>query len=172
MDQSTQKTTIDPYDTKISIDKVLIQEKKWLDAINTASVTVKDKDPVSASCVAWVISNGYVPRISDHGYQGVRLTLPDTWKKGDFYQATKLWEALGLSGYNAQYTYCSLKGDDLERDLSSWEATTQLLSLTSKPKTTKRILELMFKITTEWFDMTRFPSRDGGLGIRRSECKI
>ena len=24
------------------------------------------------------------------------------------------------------------------------------------------ILESMFKITTEWFDMTRFPSRDGG----------
>ena len=31
-----------------------------------------------------------------------------------------------------------------------------------KPKTTKRLLELMFKITTEWFDMTRFPSRDCG----------
>ena len=123
---------------------------------------MKDKDPVSASCVAWVISNGYVPRINDHGYQGGRLKLPDTWEKGDFYQATKHWEALGLSGYNAQYTYCSLRGDDLERDLPSWEATTQLLSLTSKPKKTKRILELMFKITTEWFDMTRFPSRDGG----------
>ena len=35
---------MDPYDTRISIDKVLLQDKKWLDAINTASVTVKDKD--------------------------------------------------------------------------------------------------------------------------------
>ena len=26
----------------------------------------------------------------------------------------------------------------------------------------QRILDLMFKITTEWFDMTSFPSRDGG----------
>ena len=163
---------MDPYNTGISIDKVLIQEKKWIDAINTASVTVKDNDPVSASCVAWVISNGYVPRINDHGYQGGRLKLPDTWEKGDFYQAAEHWEALGLSGYNAQYTYCSLRGDDLERDLPSWEATTQLLSFTSKPKTTKRILELMFKITTKWFDMTRFPSRDGGPWDRRSECKI
>ena len=85
---------MDPYDTRISIDKVLLQEKKWLDAINTASVTVKDKDPVSASCVAWVISNGYVPRMNDHEYQGGRLKLPDTWEKGDFYQATKHWEAL------------------------------------------------------------------------------
>ena len=65
-----------PYDTKISIDKVLLQEKKWLDAINTASVTVKDKDPVSASCVAWVISNGYVPRISDHECQKEDLSSP------------------------------------------------------------------------------------------------
>ena len=119
---------MDLYYTRISIDKVLIQEKRWLDAINTASVTVTDKDPVSASCVAWVISNGYVPRISDHECQGGRLKVPDTWEKGDFYQATKHWEALGLSGYNARYHYCSLRGDDLEYDLPSWEATTQLLS--------------------------------------------
>ena len=75
---------MDQYDTRISIDKVLLQEKKWLDAINTASVTVKDKDPVSARIVAWVISNGYVPRISDHECQGGRLKLPDTWEKGYF----------------------------------------------------------------------------------------
>ena len=77
--------------------------KKWLDAINTASVTVKDKDPVSASCVAWVISNGYVPRISDNGYQGGRLKLPYTWEKGDFYQATKHWEALGIGVQHPVY---------------------------------------------------------------------
>ena len=86
---------MDPYDTKISIDKILTQEKKWVDAVNTASVNVRDKDPVSASCIAWVISNG--DRISDHDCQGGRLTLPDTWQKGDFYQATKHWEMLGLS---------------------------------------------------------------------------
>ena len=144
------------------MDKILTQEKKLIDAVNTASVNVRDKDPVSASCVAWVISNGYVPRISDHECQGGRLMLLDTWEKGNFYQATKHWELLGLSGYNARKHYCSLRGDDLEYDLPSWEATTQLLNLIKKPKTTKRLLELMFKITTEWLDMMRFPSRDCG----------
>ena len=153
---------MDPYDSRTSIDEVLAQEKKWYDAINTASVTMKDKDPVSASCVVWVISNGYVPRINDHESQGGIFKLPATWDRGDFYQETKHWETLGLYGYNNRHTYCSLRGDDLEYDLPSWEATTQLLRLTRKPKTLGRILELMFKITTEWFDMTRFPSKDGG----------
>ena len=27
-----------------------------------------------------------------------------------------------------------------------------------KPKTTQWIIDLVFKLTTEWFDMTRFPS--------------
>ena len=153
---------MDPYDSRILIDKILSQGKKWYDAINTASVTMKDKDPVSASCVVWVISNGYFPRINDHESQGGILKLPATWDRGDFYQATKHWETLGLYGYNNRHTYCSLRGDDLEYDLPSWEATTQLLRLTRTPKTLGRILELMFKITTEWFDMTRFPSRDGG----------
>ena len=127
---------MDPYDTRISIDKVLTQEKKWIDSVNTASVNVKDKDPVSASCIAWLISNGYyVPRIGDHGCQGGRLTLPATWDRGDFYQATRHWEMLGLSGYNARYHYCTLRGDYLEHDLPSWEATTQLLNLIKKPKT-------------------------------------
>ena len=108
-----------------------------------------------------MISKGYVPRITDHQCQGGKLTLPH-WEKGDFYQATKHWEALGLSGYNAHHDYCSLRGDNLEYDLPSWEATTQLLQLIKKPKTTRRLLESMFKITTEWFDMTRFPSRDAG----------
>jgi hypothetical protein len=36
------------------------------------------------------------------------------------------------------------------------------MRLIKKPKTTQRILDLMFKITTEWFDMTNFPSSDGG----------
>ena len=57
---------MDPYDTRVAIDKILVQEKKWLDAMNTSSIAGKDKDPVSASCVVWLISNGYVPRIGDH----------------------------------------------------------------------------------------------------------
>ena len=94
-----------------------------------AIVAIKDRDPVSASSVAWLIFNGYVPRIRDHSYQQGRLELPPTWAKGDFYQATRHWESLGLSGYNAQYYYCSLRGDNQEHDLPSWEAMTQLLKL-------------------------------------------
>ena len=153
---------MDPHDPRITIDEVLRHKKKWIDAMNTSSVTLKHKDPVSASCVVWVISNGYVPRIIDHESQGGILKLPASWEKGDFYQATKHWEERGLLGYNARYMYCSLRGDDLEYDIPSWEATTQLLWLTTKPKTLRRIIESMFKTTTEWFDMTRFPSRDGG----------
>ena len=60
-----------------------------------ASVAAKDKDPVSASNVAWLIYNGYIPRrIRDHSYKQGRLELPKTWTKGDFYQATRHWEDL------------------------------------------------------------------------------
>ena len=69
---------------------------------------------------------------------------------------------LGLSGYNTDYDYCSIRGDNLEDDLPSWEATDQQLRKTRKPKTTKRLLDLIFKTAADWFDMTSFPSRDGG----------
>ena len=55
-----------------------------------------------------------------------------------------------------------MRGEDLEDDLPSWEATDQLVRLTKKPKTTKRLLDLIFKKSTDWFDMTSFPSRDCG----------
>ena len=67
-----------------------------------------------------------------------------------------------MTGYNARHTYCSLRGDDLEHDLPSWEATAKLLKLIKKPKTTQQIIDLMFKVTTECFDMTRFLGRNGG----------
>ena len=63
MDHQKQMTLMDPYDQSIPIEKVLGQEKKWMDAVKLASVAVKDKDPVSTSNVAWLIYNGYVPRI-------------------------------------------------------------------------------------------------------------
>ena len=136
------KTPMDSYDQSIPIEQVL--EKKWMDAVKLASVAIKDKDPVSASDVAWLIHNGYIPRIRDHNYQQGRLELPQTWSKGDVYQATNHWDNLGMSGYNAQYTYYSLKGDDLEHDLPSWVATAQFLKLIKKPETTQRIIDLMF----------------------------
>ena len=62
-------TPMDPYDQSIPIEKILGQEKKWIDALNLVSVNVKDRDPVSASIVAWLFYNGYVPRIGNHIYQ-------------------------------------------------------------------------------------------------------
>ena len=53
---------MDPYDTIAPIEQVLGQEKKWMDAVKLASVTVKDKDPVSATDVAWLIHNGWMFR--------------------------------------------------------------------------------------------------------------
>ena len=61
MDQHAQKTQMDPYNQSIPIEKVLAQEKKWTDAVKLASVNVKDRDPLSASNVAWLIYNGCVP---------------------------------------------------------------------------------------------------------------
>ena len=83
------------------------------------SVHVRDKDPVSASSVVWMIYNGYIPKKDDYSYKNGRMELPDKWTKGDFYQATRHWEYLGLPGYNPDNDYCPMRGDDLEDDLSS-----------------------------------------------------
>ena len=90
---------------------------------------MKDKDPVSASGVVWLIYNGYVPREDNYTYKNRRMELPEKWTKGDFYQATRHWagESLGLSGYYTNVDYCSMRGDDLEDVLPSWQATDQLL---------------------------------------------
>ena len=62
MDHQKQMTPMDPYDQSIPIEKVLGQESKWMDACKLASVNGKDRDPVSASNVAWLIYNGHVPK--------------------------------------------------------------------------------------------------------------
>ena len=67
------------------IEKILGQEKKWKDAISLVSVHVRDKDPVSASSVVWMIYNGYVPKKDNYTYKNGRMELPDKWTKGDFY---------------------------------------------------------------------------------------
>ena len=95
---------MDPYDQSIPIEQFLgqvRQEKKRMDSVKLASVAIEDTDPMSASNVAWLIHNGYIPRISDHAHQQERFELLRTWTKGVFYPATVHWERLGLSGYNA-----------------------------------------------------------------------
>ena len=76
---------MDPLDQRISIEQVLGQEKKWMDAVKLASVTQKDRDPVFANNVVWLIHNGYIPPMSDHQYEQGRLVLPPAWAKSDFY---------------------------------------------------------------------------------------
>ena len=44
-------------------------------------------------------------------------------------------------------------------DLQSWEATTKLMKMGKK--TLQRTIDLIFKLTSEMFDMGRFPSRHG-----------
>ena len=149
---------MDPLDQRNTIEQLLEQEKKCLDVVRIASVTPKDKDPVFATSVAWLIHNGYIPRMSDH--QRGKLVLPVHWVQGYLYQSTDYCEYLGLSGYDARHDYCSLRGDDLDQDLPSWEAKTELLGM--KPKTIQRIVGLVFKLISELLVMTRFPSRDRG----------
>ena len=121
-----------PLGQRIPIEQVLGQEKKWLDVVRVASVTPKDKDPVFATSTVWLIHNRHIPRMSDHQYHWGNLVLPVHWVKGYFYQSTDYWEYLGLSGYEARHFYCSLR-DNLDQDLPSWEATTELLGM--KPET-------------------------------------
>ena len=61
-------TLMYPYDQSIPIEKVLGQEKERKDAVNLVSFNVKDKNSVSASNVAWLIYNGYGPRIENETY--------------------------------------------------------------------------------------------------------
>ena len=67
---------------------------------------------------------------------------------------------MGLIGYDARHLYCSMRGDDLADDLPSWEATTDLMMMRTRPL--QCIINLIFKLTLETFDMGRFPSRDSG----------
>ena len=72
---------MDPLDQRIPIEQVLGQEKKWLDAVKLASVIQKDRDPVFANNVVWLIHNGYIPRMSDQQYQLGSRVLPPGWQR-------------------------------------------------------------------------------------------
>ena len=55
-----QKAQIDPLDPRNNIDLLLEQERKWMDSLKIACVTPQNKEPVFATCVAWLIGQGYV----------------------------------------------------------------------------------------------------------------
>ena len=114
-----------------------------MDVLRVACVTPKNKDPVFATSVVWLIGYGYIPKMTDHQYQRGKRVLPVTWVKRDYCQTTEDWEAMGLTGYDARHEYCSML-------------------MTMKAKTLHRIIDLIFKLTSDMFDMGRFPSRDSG----------
>ena len=68
MDQSTQKLLMDPLYSRINIELVLEQERKWMDTLKIASFTSNGKDPIFATSVVWLIEHGYVPQMEDHHY--------------------------------------------------------------------------------------------------------
>ena len=83
-----QKPPMDPLDQRIPVEQVLGREKTWMDVVKIARVTQKDRNPVFATNVVWLIHNGYIPRMSDHQYQRGNLVLPTGWAKGGSYQST------------------------------------------------------------------------------------
>ena len=96
---------MDPLDPRNTIESLLDQEKKWMDILLCVT---KIKDPVFATSVVWLIGHGYIPKMTDHRYYLGKLVLPVAWRKGDFYQATEHWEAMGRIGYDARHLYCSM----------------------------------------------------------------
>jgi hypothetical protein len=133
---------------------VIEQERKLRDTLRVASVTLKGRDPISATSGVWLVETGYIPMYEDHIFHDCELVLPD-WNMGWFYHH---WEQLGLEGYQSRHRYCSIRGDDIQHDPVAWEATHKLMLL--KTKTLHRIIDLIFKLAGEQFDMSCFPSRD------------
>ncbi len=75
---------MDPLDSRNSIEIVLEKERKMMDILRVASVTVKGKDPIFATSVVWLFGNGHIPEFRDHVYHEGELVLPDL-RMGDFY---------------------------------------------------------------------------------------
>ena len=170
MDRSTQKPTKDLLDQRNSIETLLEPEKKLLDVLRVACVTPKNKDPVFATSAVCLIGHGYIPQMRDHGYHRGKLVLPVTWVKGDFYQANEYWEAIVLTSYDARHEYCSLRGDDLDQDLPSWEATTELMTM--RTKTLHRIFDLILKLNRNFLMWDASRRVTAVCGRNLSECKI
>ena len=66
---------MDPLDPRVNIEQLLEQERKWMDGVKIACVIPKERDPVFATSVVWLIGQGYIPEISDHQYQNGELVL-------------------------------------------------------------------------------------------------
>ncbi len=92
---------MDQLDSRITMEMVIEQEKKLTDILRVASVTVKGRDPISATSVVWLVESGYIPHFGDHIFQEGELVLPD-WNMGCFYCQTYHWEQLGLEGHQSQ----------------------------------------------------------------------
>ena len=80
---------MDPLDSRINtelrinIELVIEQERKLMDILRVASVTVNGKDPIFATLMVWILGNGYIPQYMDHVYHEGELVLM-TWSMGIF----------------------------------------------------------------------------------------
>ena len=68
-----QKAPMDPLDPRNNIELVLEQEREMMDSLKIACVTPKEKDPVFATSVVWLIRQGYIPEIGNHHYHNSEL---------------------------------------------------------------------------------------------------
>ena len=86
---------MDPLDSRITMEMVIEQERKLRDTLRVASVTVKGRDPKSATSAVWLVESGYIPQSGDHIFHEGELVLRD-WNMVCFYRQTHHWELLGL----------------------------------------------------------------------------
>jgi hypothetical protein len=144
-------------------------QAKLRDTLRVAGVTVKGRDPISATSVVWMMENGYIPEFRDHQYHGGELVLPD-WNMGWYYRQTSLG-AIGTRRISIAIQILLPEG----RGYPEWPcimgSNKNLVRL--KTKTLHRIIDLIFKLAGEPFDMSQFPksfrhwARDSGRSSSR-----
>ena len=71
------------------------------------------------------------------------MQLPKGWNQGDYYMSTRYLERSGMPILPNSFDYASITDEDLEHGMESWEATAELLNLSSTQ-------------TTNWY--SSFPS--------------
>jgi hypothetical protein len=68
-----------------------------MDTVKALNFINKKKVIVEAKTIAWIVTNGHVPR-----FKVMRLI---GWVPGDFYMQTRHWRLYELDGYVGEYDY-------------------------------------------------------------------
>ncbi len=100
MDQSTQKVVMDALDSRINIELVVEQERKWMDALIVASVPARERTQYSLRLWyvyhIWIIGCGYILQIEDHCYHEGELVLVNCWNR-NFCQSNHHWPCMAMN---------------------------------------------------------------------------